>query len=135
MDFMIVFSSDYQFRVRYQETDQMGVVYHANYLTWFEIARTEALRSLGKTYRDLEESGCYLVVNKAECSYKRPAKYDDWITVRVWIEKVTHVKIEHRYEVWRDRELLATGRTVLAAVDRNGRIMRIPEWLVPERND
>jgi len=128
---MTVFQFDYPFRVRYHETDQMGVVYHANYLTWFEMARTEALRSLGKTYRDLEESGCFLVVNKAECNYKRPAKYDDWLTVRVTIEKVTHVKIEHRYEVWRDEELLAVGRTVLAAVDRNGRIMRIPEWLVP----
>lgn len=129
---MAVFQFDYQFRVRYQETDQMGVVYHANYLTWFEMARTEALRSFGKTYRDLEESGCFLVVNKVECSYKRPAKYDDWITVRTIIEKVTHVKIEHRYEVRRDEELLATGRTVLAAVDRNGRIIRIPDWLVPE---
>ena len=110
----------------------MGVVYHANYLTWFEMARTEALRSLGKTYRDLEESGCFLVVNKVECSYKRPAKYDDLVTVRTFIEKITHVKIEHRYEVWRDEELLAIGRTVLAAVDRDGHIIRIPEWLVPE---
>ena len=132
---MALFQFDYQIRVRYQETDQMGVVYHANYLTWFEMARTEALRSLGKTYRDLEESGCFLVVNKAECSYKRPAKYDDLIIVRTFVERVTHVKIEHRYEVWRDEELLATGRTVLAAVDRNGRIIRIPEWLVPEQDD
>ena len=130
---MTFFQFDHQIRVRYQETDQMGVVYHANYLTYFEMARTEALRSLGKTYRDLEESGCFLVVNKAECAYKRPAKYDDLLTVRTFIEKVTHVKIEHRYEVWRDDELLATGRTVLAAVDRNGRITRIPEWLVPEQ--
>ena len=110
----------------------MGVVYHANYLTYFEMARTEALRSLGKSYRDLEESGCFLVINKAECSYKRPAKYDDLITVRTFVEKVTHVKIEHRYEVYRDDELLATGRTVLAAVNRDGKITRIPEWLAPE---
>ena len=113
----------------------MGVVYHANYFTWFEMARTEALRSLGKTYRDLEESGCFLVVNKAECSYKRPAKYDDLIIVRAMIEKATRVKIEHHNEVWRDTELLAVGRTVLAAVDRDGHIIRIPEWLVPEQDD
>ena len=129
---MALFQFEYPIRVRYQETDQMGVVYHANYLTWFEMARTEALRSLGKTYRDLEESGCFLVVNKAECSYKRPARYDDLVIVRTFVEKATRVKIEHRYEVWRDDELLATGRTVLAAVDRDGRIIRIPEWLVPE---
>jgi acyl-CoA thioester hydrolase len=129
---MALFQFDCPIRVHYQETDQMGVVYHANYLTYFEIARTEALRSLGKTYRDLEESGCFLVVNKAECSYKRPARYDDLITVRTFIEKATRVKIEHRYEVWRGEELLATGRTTLVAVDRDGHIIRIPEWLVPE---
>jgi len=132
---MAFFQFDLQIRVRYQETDQMGVVYHANYLTYFEMARTESLRSLGKTYRDLEESGCFLVVNKVECSYKRPAKYDDLIMVRTFIEKATHVKIEHRYEVYRDEELLATGRTVLAAVDRDGRIIRIPKWLLPEQDD
>jgi len=132
---MALIQFDLQIRVRYQETDQMGVVYHANYFTWFEMARTEALRSLGKTYRDLEESGCFLVVNKAECSYKRPAKYDDLITVRTIIEKATRVKIEHRYEVWRDTELLAVGQTVLAAVDRDGHIIRIPVWLVPEQGD
>ena len=132
---MALFQFDLQIRVRYQETDQMGVVYHANYLTYFEMARTESLRSLGKTYRDLEESGCFLVVNKAECSYKRPAKYDDLITVRTFIERATHVKIEHRYEVYRDEELLATGRTVLAAVDCDGRIIRVPKWLLPEQND
>ncbi len=131
---MSFYQFDHKIRVRYQETDQMGVVYHANYLTYFEMARTEALRSLGKTYRDLEASGCFLVVNKVECSYKKPAKYDDLIVVRTFVEKVSHVKIEHRYEVYRNEELLATGRTVLAAVDGNGRIIRIPDWLVPEQD-
>ncbi|MDR1491607.1 MAG: acyl-CoA thioesterase [Planctomycetaceae bacterium] len=128
---MPLYQYDHQIRVRYQETDQMGVVYHANYFSYFEMARTEALRSLGKSYRDLEESGCFLVVNKAECSFKKPAKYDDLITVRTLVERITHVKIEHKYEVYRGEELLAVGKTVLVAVDRDGRIIRIPQELVP----
>jgi len=123
---------DLPIRVRYQETDQMGVVYHANYLTYFEMARTESLRSLGKTYRDLEESGCLLVVNKVECTYKKPAKYDDMIIVRAIVKRVTAVKIEHEYEIHRDDELLATGKTVLVAIDKNGRIARIPDWMHTE---
>ncbi|MDR1384202.1 MAG: acyl-CoA thioesterase [Planctomycetaceae bacterium] len=129
---MSIYQYDHQIRVRYQETDQMGVVYHANYFTYFEIARTETLRSLGKTYRDLEASGCFLVVNKAECSFKKPAKYDDLITVRTIVERITHVKIEHKYEVYRGEELLAVGKTVLAAVDCNGQIIRLPQWLAPQ---
>ena len=109
----------------------MGVVYHANYLTYFEMGRTEALRSLGRTYRDMEESGLFCVIVKAECNYKKPAKYDDMLLLKVILKRVTRVKIEHEYQLYRNQEILATGKTVLAVVDRNGVISPVPQWMLP----
>ena len=129
---MSLYEFDLPIRVRYQETDQMGVVYHANYLTYFEMGRTEALRSLGRTYRDMEESGLFCVIVKAECSYKKPAKYDDLLTLKVILRRVTRVKIEHEYQLFRDGELLATGKTVLAVVNREGVISPVPVWMLPQ---
>ncbi|MFC7442849.1 acyl-CoA thioesterase [Laceyella putida] len=91
--------SETKIRVRYQETDQMGVVYHANYLTWFEVGRTEWIRSFGITYQQLEEKGLLLPVVDIHCKYMHPAKYDDEVIVRTSIDDFSGGKIVFRYEV------------------------------------
>src|SRR6516164_3066696 len=116
-------------RVRYAETDRMGLLHHANYLVYFEQARTELLRSMGLTYRDIEDQGFLLVLTKVEIRYKRPAYYDDLLTVRTIVERTTAVRIDHRYEVLRDGELVAEGATTLACVDREGRPQALPAAL------
>jgi len=116
-------------RVRYAETDRMGLLHHANYLVYFEQARTELLRSLGLTYRDLEDRGFLLVLTKIEVRYKRPAHYDDVLNIRTTVERTTTVRIDHRYEVLRDGLLIAEGATTLACVDRDGRPQALPEAL------
>jgi acyl-CoA thioester hydrolase len=122
-------SSETQIRVRYVETDQMGVVYHGNYFTFFEIARTELLRSCGYTYREMEASGVFAVVVKAECSYHKAAKYDDLLTIKTTLKRITRVKIEYEHQVYRDAELLATGHITLAFVDSTGKIQLTPKWI------
>ena len=116
-------------RVRYAETDRMGLLHHANYLVYFEQARTELLRSMGLTYKDLEDQGFLLVVTKVEVKFRRPAKYDDLLTVRTTVEKTTMVRIDHRYEVFCEGQSLAEGSSTLACVDRNGRPQVLPESL------
>jgi acyl-CoA thioester hydrolase len=122
-------SGETAIRVRYAETDRMGLLHHANYLVYFEQARTELLRSLGLSYRDLEDGGYLLVLTKAEVRYKRPAFYDDLLTIRTAVAKTTAVRIDHVYEVVRDGTLLAEGATTLACVDREGRPQPLPEVL------
>jgi acyl-CoA thioester hydrolase len=118
------------FRVRYAETDRMGLLHHANYLVYFEMGRTELLRARGISYRDIEDSGHLLVVVEVGCKFKRPAYYDDLLTLRTTVDRVTHVKIVHRYEVLRDGLLLAEGHSTLACVDREGRPQALPESLL-----
>lgn len=119
-----------EIRVRYSETDAMGLLHHANYVTYFEIARTELFRAMGGDYRAMEERGYFLVVVKVECNYKRPARYDDRLTVRARLAQWTGAKLVHEYEVLLDGQLVATGRSVLACVDRAGNVQRItPELL------
>lgn len=113
-------------RVRYNECDPMGVAHHTVYPTWFEIGRTELLRSRGIAYRDLEARGILLAVVMIEVRYKRPARYDDLLSLRTTLVEAGHVKIGHEYELLRGRELLATGRTVLACLNRDGRPQPIP---------
>jgi acyl-CoA thioester hydrolase len=122
-------SDEITVRVRYFETDRMGLLHHANYLVYFEAARTELLRKRGLTYRDIEDAGHLLVIVEAGCKFKRPAYYDDLLTIRTVVEKVTHVKIVHRYEVRRDGLLLAEGQSTLACVDREGRPQALPDSL------
>jgi acyl-CoA thioester hydrolase len=122
-------SGETTIRVRYAETDRMGLLHHANYLVYFEQARTELLRSLGFTYRDLEDQGYLLVLTKIEVRYKRPAYYDDLLIIRTMVERTTAVRIDHRYEVFRDGTLLAEGATTLACVDRDGQPQALPEAL------
>jgi acyl-CoA thioester hydrolase len=116
-------------RVRYAETDQMGVVYYANYLVWFEIGRTDLLRQNGWSYREMEVDGYSLPVIEAQCAYKASAKYDDEIEVRTSGGMVSPVRVKFSYEVVRaaDRTVLATGSTVHATLDRDGKPCRLPE--------
>jgi len=122
-------SHEISFRVRYAETDRMGLLHHANYLVYFEMGRTELLRQRGISYRDIEDSGHLLVVIEVGCKFKRPAYYDDLLTLRTTVERVTHVKIVHRYEVFRDGVLLAEGHSTLACVDRDGKPQALPASL------
>ena len=116
-------------RVRYAETDQMGVVYYANYFVWFEVGRTELLRSLGGTYKDLEAEGIFLPVIEASCTYSQASRYDDELDIRTTGRLLSPVRMEFQYEVVRlaDQVTTATGRTVHAALNRRGRPCRLPE--------
>ncbi len=116
-------------RVRYAETDRMGLLHHANYLVYFEQGRTELLRSQGLAYKDFEDQGYLLVLTKADIRYRGPARYDDVLTVRTTVVRITSVRIDHRYEVFREGTLLAEGSTTLACVDRQGRVQALPEVL------
>lgn len=118
-----------EIRVRYQETDAMGVLHHANYLTYFEMGRTELLRSAGYDYRRIEEGGLFMVIVSISCRYRRPARYDDVLRLKTTTSRVTAAKIEHEYELFRGQELLAEAKSTLACVDRSGTLQRVPEWL------
>lgn len=120
---------DLQIRVRYQETDAMGRVHHANYITYFEMGRTELLRANGYSYRQVEDEGYYLVVADVSVKYLLPAFYDDVLTLRTTITSARGARIEHVYEVYRGLEQLATGRSIVACVDKAGRVRRLPAWL------
>lgn len=115
-------------RVRYADTDRMGVVYYANYLVWFEVGRTEWFRGAGWSYREMELEGISLPVIEAHCQYRRPAQYDDELEVRTSATLLTPVRIRFDYEVIRAGEDVpaAVGYTVHAAVDPAGRPCRLP---------
>ena len=115
-----------QVRVRYAETDRMGLLHHANYIIYFEMGRTELLRKRGFAYRDIEDAGHFLVIVDVGCKFKKSAYYDDMLTLITIVEKITHVKIVHRYEVRKDGVLLAEGHSTLACVDRDGRPQALP---------
>ena len=118
-----------EIRVRYQETDPMGLLHHANYFTYFEMGRTELLRAAGGSYRMMEEAGMFVVVVKAECRFRRPARYDDLLRIHTTVARVTFARIEHEYQVFRDTEQLAVARLTLAIVDRDGNLCRVPDWM------
>jgi acyl-CoA thioester hydrolase len=115
-------------RVRYGETDQMGVAYHAHYLVWCELARTEHMRRLGVRYRDLEERGYKLAVAGASLRYARSARYDDLLRITAWLADVGSRRVVFRYRVERpeDGALLCTAETALVSLDRNNRPTRLP---------
>ena len=114
-------------RVRYQETDNMGVVYYANYFVWFEVARTEYLRSESVSYRELEDGGIYMMVAAASCQYKHPARYDYEVSVRTWISAMKNSSLVFNYEILAKDKLLATGESTHVFTNRSGRPVRIPE--------
>ena len=116
-------------RVRYAETDKMGVVYHANYLIWFEIGRTEYCRARGFSYRDMEESeNAFLVVAESYCRYKAPAYYDDVLIVRTHITELRRRSLRFGYEIIRDSDgvIIAEGETGHVVTDGNGRVRSMP---------
>jgi acyl-CoA thioester hydrolase len=116
-------------RVRYAETDKMGVVYYANYFVWFEVGRADLLRSLGWTYREMEHAGIALPVIEAHCDYRRPARYDDEIEIRTRGRMLSPIRMEFTYEIVRrgDETVVASGRTVHAALDPAGKPCRLPD--------
>ncbi|MCA1592431.1 MAG: acyl-CoA thioesterase [Acidobacteria bacterium] len=117
-------------RVRYAETDRMGVVYHANYLVWFEIGRTEFCRARGFAYRDMEENEhAFLVVVESYCRYKAPALYDDELLVRTRVTELRRRSVRFGYEVSRlaDGAIIAEGETGHVVTDPNGRVISMPE--------
>jgi acyl-CoA thioester hydrolase len=115
--------------VRYAETDMMGIVYHANYLPWFEVGRTTLLKEIGVPYRKLEEEGFRLPVLEVSAKFLRPAVYDDTLEVVTTLSERPLLRIKLDYEVYRGAELLATGTTVHAFVDRQGHPVRPPVWV------
>ena len=116
-------------RARYSETDQMGVVYYANYFVWFEVGRTDLLREAGWTYRAMEADGFSLPVIEAQCLYRQSAKYDDDVEIHTTGTLMSPVRVRFDYNVLRghDRMVLASGHTVHATLDRAGRPCRLPD--------
>ena len=122
--------SEVRLRVRYAETDQMGVVYHANHFIWFEVGRVEFLRQLGISYREMEQNHrCSMAVVDARCRYRAPARYDDEIIVRTRLKNVRGSLVHFGYELVRadDRTLLAEGETTHLAIDGEMKMRTIPE--------
>lgn len=119
-----------EIRVRYSETDAMGLLHHSNYLTYFEIGRTELFRAQGGSYRRMEELGLYFVVAKIDVRFRRPARYDDLLILKTEISRVTPAKLQHHYCLMRETEVLAEANTVIACVNGVGEVQRIPDDLV-----
>lgn len=124
---------EYEFtvRVRYAETDQMGVVYHGNYAQYFEMGRVEWLRNLGVSYKWMEDNGVMLPVVSLEINYKKPARYDDLLRVKTILKSQTSVKIEFDYEIYNEsNQLLTTGYSMLVFVDmKSGRPIVPPSYV------
>ncbi len=110
----------------------MGHLHHAKYWEYFELARTELLRRNGVRYRDLEAEGVFFVVYKATCKYLRPIRYDDLVTVSVWVERTTRTRVDHAYEIGREGERVCEASTTLACVGRDGRPIIMPETLIAD---
>lgn len=116
-------------RVLYGDTDAMGQAYYGNYLKWFEVGRTEWFRSSGMTYREMEERGVYLPVVEAHCVYKRPAFYDDVLTIATTFDFSAPARLRFEYEIQRDGELVASGYTVHVCVNRQRKVLKPPVYL------
>lgn len=124
-------------RVRYAETDQMGVVYHGNYAQYFEMGRVEWLRNTGISYKFMEENGIMLPVVSLTMNYKKPARYDDLLTIKTIMKKLSSVKIEFDYEILNEKhELLTTGNSILVFVDmKTGKPTAPPDYILNLFND
>ena len=122
-------SCEIQIRVRYAETDAMGYLHHAQYFVYFEQGRTELLRQSGVRYRDMEARGIFYVVARLECRFRAPARYDDLLTLTTTTTRLTPVRVEHRYDLRRDGQLLAEAGSTLVCVGRDGRPLPLPDDL------
>ena len=119
-----------EIRVRYYETDAQGYVHHANYFQYFELARVEQLAALGYDYAQLERDGIILVVNKIACKYHRPCKFGDTLRLAIRTVRTRAARIDHEYHLFRGHELLAEAESTLACIDREGRVQRLPDFLI-----
>lgn len=126
-----MFSKEIKLRIRYAETDRMGYAYYGNYATYFEVARVEAMRALGISYKEMEDDGVILPVAELNVKYKKPAYYDQEITVKVVIKEIPEIRFRFDYETYNEKgELLNTAWTVLVFVNKEtGKPMVIPENL------
>jgi acyl-CoA thioester hydrolase len=125
-----------EIRVRYYETDGQGFVHHANYFVYFEQARVEQLLFLGYDYAHLERDGVLLVVNKIACKYHKPSRFGDILRLQIRTVRARGARIDHEYRVLRGQELLAEGESTLACIDREGRVQRLPDFLVkPDKGE
>jgi acyl-CoA thioester hydrolase len=118
------------YRVPYADTDQMSVVYYANYLTYFERSRTEMLRDAGLPYSELEKQGYFLPVAEAVCKYRASATYDNLLTFRSYLIEARGVRLTIATEVWNDDKLLVEGHVVLACISENKKPVRIPDFMI-----
>ncbi len=128
-----VFQNEVQIRVRYAETDQMGYVYYGNFAAYYEVARTEAFRSLGINYKEMEKEGVMMPVLEMKTKYMRPARYDDLLTVKMMLKsKPSGARILFEYEVYNEaKELLNTGHTMMVFVDmQSGRPIAVPGYII-----
>lgn len=120
---------EFDLRVRYAETDRMGVVYYGNYLMYFEVARAEFMRHVGIPYSEMERRGIVMAVSEVYCRYRQPAFFDDVLLIRTWVSEMSRVRVKFEHEIYRKEtmELLATGYARLGCVSPAGRIQRLPE--------
>jgi len=129
------------YRVIYGDTDQMGVVYYANYLRWFEKGRSELLRQIGLPYGSIEQQGFHFPVTEVSCRYAQPARYDDLVMIRTELDTLGRATLSFCYRIYRESDdaLLVTGSTKHACIDHSGRVARIPtswqKFLSPSENE
>ncbi len=121
---------DVPVRVRYADTDKMGIVYYGTYPTYFEIARSEFMRKIGLTYKELEEKGYHLVVTELVIKYFSPATYDDLLVIRTCVKELKSRGLKFEYEILRDGKILAVGYTKHVCVDKNKKPISLPQDLV-----
>lgn len=124
--------NEFKIRVIYADTDAMGIVYHANYLKWFEIGRTELFRDMGIVYADLEKEGYFLPLTESYCHYLFPARYDDIIVVETELEYLRRASVRFNYRIWNEAKetILVEGYTLHAFLNGSGKIVRAPKGLV-----
>ncbi len=125
-------SCDLNIRVRYAESDPMGYLHHSQYFEYFEMGRTELLRLAGFRYRDLEARGFFFVVARVECRFLAPARYDDELVLATRIERMTRARIDHAYELRRGETALCQAKTTLACIDRDGKLIPVPDEFFDE---
>ncbi|MBN1341715.1 MAG: acyl-CoA thioesterase [Phycisphaerae bacterium] len=119
---------DIEIRVRYAECDPWGNVHHGRYFEYFEAGRVQLLRQLGMSYRDCEAKDVFFVVNKLECKFRAPARFDDLMTLTTTLRRVTRARVDHEYVLKRDGIILTQAVISLACVDKQGRVQPIPDW-------
>lgn len=126
-------ASETKLRVRYAETDQMGIVYHSNYIIWFELGRTELFREIGLPYTRFEEQGLALAVIEVTCRYRQPAKYDDELQIYTQVEEFSSRKVTFSYKIRKDNLLLTEGKTTHIFLNKEGKIVDIRKYPIWEQ--